>query len=538
MKHFCKEERRMYVPLVLTQFLDRAVSLYGDKVAAIDDERVFTYHELNERVNQLSHGLQALGVQKGDRIAYLTPNTVEMLEGFYGVFQLGAIMTPLNIRLKPEDYLFILNHSESKVLFVDDELVSLVDPIRDQLTTVEKIIVHYKEESDAQGLAYEEWLSQFPKTPFDRVEIDERDIASLLYTSGTTGNPKGVMLSHRTNYIHALQSMHHLRVTDEDVLLHVLPMFHVNGWGSPFYYTANGATHVCLRKASAELIFEKIIDHKVTVMHMAPTVLNNLLQHHEKYQPQVEQNVRVVIAGSAPPPSFVTRVEEELGWEFIQVYGMTETAPIITISRVRSTQADRSKEEKAKIKAKAGHPGIASLVKVVNDFGEEVAHNGTEVGEVITRSNCVMEGYWKNTEATMETIRNGWLHTGDMATIDEDGNLDIVDRKKDVIISGGENISSIEVEGVLYEHPSILEAAVVAVPHEKWGETPHAVVVLREGHTLTEEEVIAFSRTKLAHFKAPTSVTFVDELPKTASGKIQKVHLRNEFWSKSGRRVN
>lgn len=528
----------MYVPLILTQFLDRAVSLYGDKLAAIDDEKVFTYSELNERVNQLSHGLQSLGVKKGDRIAYLAPNTVEMLEGFYGVFQLGAIMTPLNIRLKPEDYLFILNHSESKVLFVDEELVGFINPIRDQLTTVETIIIHNKKETDTQGIAYEKWLQQFPNSPFERTELDEQDIASLLYTSGTTGNPKGVMLSHRANYIHALQSMHHLRVTDEDVLLHVLPMFHVNGWGSPFYYTANGVTQVCLRKATPEIIFNKVKKHNVTIMHMAPTVLNSLLQLHEQTPLKVERDVRVVIAGSAPPPSFVTRVEEELGWEFIQVYGMTESGPLMTISKVRSTQKHLSKDEQAKIKAKAGHQMITSLVKVVDEYGEEVKHDGKEIGEVITRSNCVMEGYWKNKEATMEALKNGWLHTGDMATVDQEGNIDIVDRKKDVIISGGENISSIEVEGVLYEHPAVLEAAVVAIPHEKWGETPHAVVVLRDGMTVTEQELISFSRTKLAHFKAPTSVTFMEELPKTASGKIQKVHLRNEFWSEKGRLVN
>ncbi|HSH25282.1 MAG TPA: AMP-binding protein, partial [Massilibacterium sp.] len=328
------------------------------------------------------------------------------------------------------------------------------------------------------------------------------------------------------------------RVTDEDVLLHVLPMFHVNGWGSPFYYTANGVTQVCLRKATPEIIFNKVKKHNVTIMHMAPTVLNSLLQLHEQTPLKVERDVRVVIAGSAPPPSFVTRVEEELGWEFIQVYGMTESGPLMTISKVRSTQKHLSKDEQAKIKAKAGHQMITSLVKVVDEYGEEVKHDGKEIGEVITRSNCVMEGYWKNKEATMEALKNGWLHTGDMATVDQEGNIDIVDRKKDVIISGGENISSIEVEGVLYEHPAVLEAAVVAIPHEKWGETPHAVVVLRDGMTVTEQELISFSRTKLAHFKAPTSVTFMEELPKTASGKIQKVHLRNEFWSEKGRLVN
>jgi fatty-acyl-CoA synthase len=335
--------------------------------------------------------------------------------------------------------------------------------------------------------------------------------------------------------------MHHLRVSDRDVYLHVLPMFHVNGWGSPFYYTANGASHICLKKATPESIFKALQEHKVSVLHMAPTVLNSLLQYYENNNPIIEQSVRVVIAGSAPPPAFVSRVEKELGWEFIQVYGMTESSPLSLISTIRTHLTHLTPDEQSRIKAKAGLPMIGSDVRVVNGNGEEVAHDGKQIGEVVTRSHGVMLGYWKNTEATMKTIRKGWLYTGDMGTIDEYGHIDIVDRMKDIIISGGENISSIEVEGALYEHPAILEAAVIAIPHEKWGETPHAFVVLRENEKVSEAEIIAFSREKLAHFKAVSGVTFVKELPKTASGKIQKVHLRDEYWSargKTGRYVN
>ncbi|RSK26366.1 long-chain-fatty-acid--CoA ligase [Bacillus sp. HMF5848] len=530
----------MHVPLLLHHFLDRAVSLYGDKTAVINDNRSYTYAQLNERVNQLSYGLRDIGVVKGDRVAYLAPNTVEMLEGFYGVFQLGAVMVPLNIRLRPDDYLFILNHSESKVLMVDQELYHLITPIKDQLTTIEKIIVHYKDE-DCDEIDYEKWLSKYSATSFAREDIDENDVCSLLYTSGTTGNPKGVMLTHRNNYLHAMSCMHHLRVSDKDIYLHILPMFHVNGWGSPFYYTGNGATHICLRKATPELIFKAIEDYNVSVMHMAPTVLNGLLQYYEQNIPALNQAIRVVIAGSAPPPAFVTRVERELGWEFIQVYGMTESSPLSTISTVRSHLTHLPLKEQYRMKAKAGFPMIGCDVRVVDENGDDISKDGKSIGEVVTRSHGVMLGYWKNEEATMQTIRNGYLHTGDMATVDVYGNIDIVDRKKDIIISGGENISSIEVEGVLYEHPAVLEAAVIAVPHERWGETPHAFVVKRPGKELTEEEIIKFSRDKLAHFKAVTSVTFVEELPKTASGKIQKVHLRNDYWEshgKTGRFVN
>ncbi|WP_100331197.1 long-chain-fatty-acid--CoA ligase [Bacillus xiapuensis] len=530
----------MNVPLVLPQFLDRAVTYYGEKTAVITEDRMFTYHELNARINQLSRGLAELGVKKGDKVAYLAPNSLEMLEGFYGIYQLGAVMVPLNIRLKPEDYAFMLNHSESKILLIDQTLYPLIEPVRDQLATVEHIIVHYKDKH-TKAIGYDEWLERFSETAFERTELEENDVASLLYTSGTTGNPKGVMLTHRNNYIHAMSAMHTLRVSDRDVYLHVLPLFHVNGWGSPFYYTANGATHICLRTINPEAIFKAVLAHGVTVMHMAPTVLNYLLQYYDENKPQIKQEIRVVIAGSAPPPSFVKRVEEELGWEFLQVYGMTESSPLSLCSSIQSSFLDHSMEEQYRMKAKAGYAMIGCQVKVVDELGEEVAHNGREIGEVVVRSNGVMKGYWKNEEATMEALRNGWLHTGDMGTVDAYGHIDIVDRKKDIIISGGENISSIEVEGVLYNHPDVLEAAVLAVPHEKWGETPHAFVVRRPEAKLTEHELILYCRNHLAHFKAVTGVSFVEELPKTASGKIQKVQLRNDYWKsegKTGRFVN
>ncbi|WP_243292313.1 long-chain-fatty-acid--CoA ligase [Bacillus sp. FJAT-47783] len=528
----------MHVPLILTQFLDRAVRLYGEKTAVIDGEKQLTYQQLNTRVQQLSHGLKQLGVKKGDRVAYLAPNTLEMLEGFYGVFQVGAVIVPLNIRLKPEDYLFILNHSESKILFVDAELYPLIEPVKEDLQYVEQIIVQNGKPQHDE-IEYDAWLNEQPTSSFDRPILDEEDVCSLLYTSGTTGNPKGVMLTHRNNYLHALTTMHHLRVNENDVYLHILPMFHVNGWGAPFYYTGNGATHICLRKAAPDLIFEKLTKYPVTVMHMAPTVLNSIIQYYDHHQLQAREGVRVVIAGSAPPPQFVKRVENELKWEFIQVYGMTESSPLSLVSTIRSHLGELTEDEKHRIKAKAGYPMIGNEVKVVDENGDEVNWDGKQIGEVVTRSNGVMKGYWKNDEATMDTIRNGWLHTGDMATVDEFGHIDIVDRKKDIIISGGENISSIEVEGVLYEHPAVQEAAVVAIPNEKWGETPHAFIVLKNGSThVTEEEIIQFARDHLAHFKAPKSVSIVKELPKTASGKIQKVQLRKEFWEGSSRLVN
>ena len=531
----------MNVPLVLTQFLDRAVSLYGNKQAIHGDEgRSFTYAQLNGRVNQLSRGLHSVGVEKGDHIAYLSGNSIEMLEGFYGLYQVGAVMVPLNTRLKPEDYLFILNHSESKVLFVDQELYAFIQPIEQQLETVEKIIVHFKED-ETETIDYAQWLETFSTEEFDRADVQEDDVCSLLYTSGTTGNPKGVMLTHRNNYLHAMSTMHHLRVAEEDVLLHVLPMFHVNGWGSPFYYTANGASQICFRKTSPQVIIEAIQKYQVTILHMAPAVLNSIFQYCEEHKPTFDHKIRVIVAGSAPPPAFILKVEQQLGWEFIQVYGMTETSPLSLISTILSTVTDLPDEQQLKLKAKAGYPMIGSDVRVVDDNGDEVAHDGQQPGEITVRSHGVMKGYWKNKEATHEALRNGYMMTGDIGTVDEHGYVNIVDRKKDIVISGGENISSIEVESVLYDHPAILDVAVIAVPHEKWGETPHAYIVLRSGAEVTEQEIIDFSRTKLANFKAVTSVTFVDTLPKTASGKILKVQLRDDYWDKAGktgRRVN
>lgn len=528
----------MKVPLLVTQFLDRAARIYGNKTAVIQEEKSVTYNEVNERVNQLSHGLRSLGVKKGDRVAYLAPNTLEMYEGFYGTARVGAIMVPLNSRLTPEDYRYILNHSESKVLFVDAMLYDNIAGIVDELETVEHVIIHRHDGQEYPHRLYDEWRSQFSAAPVASPALQEDDVCSLLYTSGTTGKPKGVMLTHRNNYLHALTTMHHLRISDRDTLMHVLPMFHVNGWGSPYSYTANGATQVMLPKVDPETMISLIQQYGVTVMHMAPTVLNALLEMIEKEQPQLPRDVRLVIAGSAPPPSFVARVEEELGWEFLQVYGMTESSPLSLVSYIPVHERYRSKDEHYAMKAKAGFEIIGNEVRVVDDHGEPVAQNNKDIGEIIVRSNGVMKGYWKNEDETMATIRDGWLHTGDMGVMDERGAIEIVDRKKDIIISGGENISSIEVEGALYEHPAVQEAAIVAMPHEKWGETPHAFVVVREGQQASEEELIDFLRERLAHFKCPKSMSFIDELPKTASGKIQKVQLRESCWTSRDRKVN
>jgi fatty-acyl-CoA synthase len=530
----------MYVPLLLQDFLKRAVYHYPQKTAVIDGERRFTYAEVAKRVNRLSNAFKEKGIGKGDRIAVLSPNRLEMYEAFYAAFQLGAVIVPLNTRLVPADYEYIVNHSGARMFLVDAELAGNIEPIIDQLQQVEHYISLPVEgfENKEGWLVYDCLIESASEEPV-HVELDERDMATILYTSGTTGRPKGVIQSHRSLYMNAINTIIHVRAEDDDVLLHTLPMFHVNGWGTPFSFTGMGATHVMLRKIDPAHIVHLVETEGVTVACMAPTVLNMILNEPTAKTANIKQNVRVVIAGSAPPPSFVKAVEKELGWKFFQVYGMTEVSPFITACHIKKHIRDEWEEDRIhRLKAKAGISMINVEARVVNEDGEDVEPNGQEVGEVICRSNSVMDGYWQQPEETAKSIINGWYHTGDMATIDENGYIDIVDRKKDIIISGGENISSIEVEGTLYEHPAILEAAIIAVPHEKWGEVPHAVCVLREGETVTEQEIIAFCRERMAHFKCPKSIQFVKELPKTASGKIQKVVLREPFWKDAKRRVN
>ncbi len=530
----------MHVPLLIQDFLKRAVFHYPEKTAVVDGERRFTYREINKRIHRLAHAFKEKGIEKGDRIAILSPNRLEMFEVFYASFLLGAVIVPLNTRLVPTDYDYIVNDCGAKIFMVDAELVPLVEPVLKNFNQVEHYISLPVEGHPVKEnwLHYEALIDSASEAPV-LTDLDETDITMILYTSGTTGRPKGVIQTHRSTYMNALNTIIHVKADDSDVLLHTLPMFHVNGWGTPFSFTGMGATHVMIRKIDPSHILDLMEQESVTVACMAPTVLNMILNDPKAKSVHMPQDMRVVIAGSAPPPSFVKAVEKELGWTFIQVYGMTEVSPFLTVSHIKEDILKEGDEEKIhKLKAKTGISMINTELRVVNEDGNDVAPNGEEIGEIICRSNSVMQGYWKQPEETAKVIINGWYHTGDMATIDERGYVNIVDRKKDIIISGGENISSIEVEGVLYSHPAILEAAIIAIPHEKWGEVPHAICVLRPGEIVTEEEIISFCREKMAHFKCPKSVQFMDKLPKTASGKIQKVALREPFWKETNRRVN
>ncbi|MFQ5705742.1 MAG: long-chain-fatty-acid--CoA ligase [Gemmatimonadales bacterium] len=525
----------MEVPLSVNDFLERAASLYPDKTAIIDDGNRYTYREFQARVNRLSHALLKLGVEQGDRVCILSPNSHFFLESFYGTSQIGAILVPLNYRLTPADHEYIINHAGVKLMLVDHEYTTVVDEIRPLLDSVEHAVRAGGSGAPPNGwLDWETLIASEPDTSLPTPNIDENDLVSINYTSGTTARPKGVMLTHRNCYLNAYNFIAHLRIVHEDVELWTLPMFHCNGWGGVYAITGMGATHVVLRSIDARTIYELIEQTGVTFACMAPIVLRAILDYPDKDRHKVTTRPRFTLAGAPPPAKFIQQLEQELGWEFIQIYGLTETAPILTVCTpdhytARDDYARRS------------HAGVAAVgvdLALLDDDGNPVPQDNETVGEICAKTNVVFKGYWRQDEETDRAIYDGYFHTGDLGVWDEFGNINIVDRKKDVIISGGENISSPEIEDVLYKHDAVQECAVIGVPHDEWGETPKALVVLRPDTTAGEEELIEFCRSNLAHFKCPTSVEFVAALPRTATGKLQKFRLREKYWSGVGRRVN
>jgi fatty-acyl-CoA synthase len=514
----------MQTPLTPLEFARRAKSLYGDREAVVDGDQRWSYAQFLDRCDRWSCALQRLGVTPGDRVAYIAPNTHAHLEGYYGVPQLGAVVVPLNYRLLPADWAYMVNHSGSRVLCVHADYLDLVDAVRHEMPSVEHFVAL---EGSGQGwLDYEQLLAE--ATPeFVRPEIAERDLLTINYTSGTTSRPKGVMITHRNAWVNAVGTLVHHPMTSADRYLWTLPMFHANGWTFVWIVTAVGGTHVCLRKVDAPTVYGVLVGERITMLCAAPTVLITITSAAVGLRAMAPRGVRVLTAGAAPAAHTIERVEEELGWTITQVYGLTETAPLITVCEPRAEHAALSLPERARIKARQGVELITSgELRVVDERGEDVPRDGVTIGEIVVRGNVVMEGYYRDAEATARAFLGGWFHSGDAAVVHPDGYVDIRDRLKDVIISGGENISSIEVEGVLLRHPSVQEVAVVGLPHEKWGEAPHAFVVLKPGATLTGEELRGFARERLAGFKVPKGTTIVTELPKTATGKIQKYVLR------------
>ena len=529
----------MQIPLNETDFLNRALAVYGNKEAVVCGENRLTYNQLGARVNRWSNALLGLGLKKGDRVAILSQNDHRLIEAFFGAPQIGLITMPMNFRLTPSDFEYILNHGKARALIVEGGLAGQIDAIRGKLKSVEHfiLIADSGRQTESTWIDYEQLLSAAqPEAPAP-VEIDENETSALLYTSGTTGRPKGVMLTHRNIYLNAINTIIEFGLRDTDRFLQVTAQFHCNGWGLPYALTAVGGTQIILKKFDPEAVFNLLDQEAISITCLAPTMITMLLNAPVSASRTVPRNIRVGTAGSAPPMAVIKELQKRFDCEVIQVYGLTETSPFLTVSKLKPHMQDWSDDEKCRVKTRSGYPMIGVALRVVDDQGTDVKPDGVQTGEVIARSNVVMAGYWNQPEATDAVIVDGWFHTGDVATIDSDGYIEVVDRMKDLIISGGENISSIEVEGVLYKHPAVLEAAIIAVPHEKWGEAPKAIIVLKNGIEATEAEVIAFCRENLAHFKCPASVEFTDALPRTATGKVQKTVLRERFWAGLEKRV-
>ena len=516
----------MQVPLTPLEFARRTRTLYPDREALVDGGMRLTYAQFFDRSDRWSAALQKLGVQALDRVAYIAPNTHAQLESFYAVPQIGAILVPINYRLTADDFAYIINHSGATVVCAHEDYLEAVDRVRGQLPGVKHFVAL---EGKREGwIDYEARLAAAPSA-FVRPSIGEDDVITINYTSGTTSRPKGVMITHRNAYLNAVGTMLHLPMRMTDRYLWTLPMFHANGWTYTWIATAAGATHVCLRKVEPAKVFELIEKERITQLCAAPTVLIGLANAPEEIRERARRSgaVHVVTAGAPPAAATIERIEGELGWTITQVYGLTETAPFITVCEPRPGHESMTIAERAVVKARQGVELLTSgRLRVVDDEMNDVAADGKTIGEIVVCGNVVMKGYYNDPEATASAFRGGYFHTGDAAVMHPDRFVEVRDRIKDVIISGGENISSVEVEGVLLRHPSVHEAAVVGMPDERWGEAPHAFVVLKPGATATTGELRAFTRDRLAHFKCPHTVTFVTELPKTATGKIQKFVLR------------
>jgi fatty-acyl-CoA synthase len=514
----------METPLSPLDFARRARRLYAGCEAVVDSGRRFTYEEFFDRCDRWSAALQSLGIGRGDRVAYIAPNTHAQLESFYAVPQVGAVLVPINYRLTPQDFAYLIQHSGSRMVCAHSDHFEAIDSIRAEIPAVEHFVA--LDATHPGWLHYEQVLAATAPV-FDRPEIGENDLLTINYTSGTTSRPKGVMITHRNAYINVVGTLIHFPMTSADRYLWTLPMFHANGWTFVWIVTALGAAHICLRKVVPKTAFQLIQQESVTTLCAAPTVLIALANAPEELRRGVRRGVRVLTAGAPPAAATIQRIEGEFGWDVTHIYGMTETSPFISVCEPRPQHATLSAPQRASIKARQGVELITSgELRVVDPQGGEVPHDGESLGEIVVRGNVVMRGYYQDPQATAHALRDGWMHTGDAAVVHPDGYVEIRDRLKDVIISGGENISSVEVESILLMHPAVQEAAVVGMPHEKWGEAPHAFVVPKNGADVTEIELREFTRAHMAHFKVPATFTILSELPKTATGKIQKYVLR------------
>jgi len=522
----------MNIPLTPIRFLRYAEQQYPNRTAVVCGEERFTYAQFAERVGRLAGALRKTGVQAGDRVAFLSTNCHRLLEAYFGVVEAGAVLLPLNIRLAPQELAYVLNDSGAHLLFYQKRFLEVVEALRPHTLNLRVLYMldGVKEEDWENEPHYEALLAGAPEHRTDVMAVDENSVAELFYTSGTSAEPKGVMLTHRNIYLHAYNTGLGLLDGEKDAVeLHTIPLFHANGWGVAHFLTLLGGKHVMIQRFDPAEIFRLIETERVNYCSLVPAMATALVNCPERAKYDLRSLRRINIGGAASSPTLVKEVEKKLGCRCFSGYGLTETAPVLSVSLMKAGFCWEG-EERFTRQAMTGYamPGVE--LRVVDSKDQDVPKNGHAIGEIITRSDGVMEGYWGQPAATAEVMRGGWFHTGDMAVWDEHGYILIVDRKKDVVITGGENVSSLEVEKVLLSHPAVLEAAVLPTPDEMWGEVPIALVVLKAGTLAGDMELIEHCRKHLAHYKCPRAVEFMESLPKTGTGKVLKRELRKKYW--------
>ncbi|OGR26463.1 MAG: acyl-CoA synthetase [Desulfobacterales bacterium RIFOXYA12_FULL_46_15] len=519
--------------LTPVNFVKRSAAVYPDKAAVVNGSKIYSYRMFFLRINRLASALKKIGIGKGDKVAFIAPNIPPMLEAHFAVPMIGAVLVTINIRLSPGEVAFILKHSDARVCFVDNEFAGLVKPVLSDLPDVRKFIniCDVDDGRPLEGQDYESFLETGSPAEMD-IDIDsELDVAAINYTSGTTGEPKGVMYHHRGAYLNSLGDCLEMKLSSDSVYLWTLPMFHCNGWCFPWAVTAAGGVHVCLRKVEPGEIFALIERENVSHMCAAPVVLIAMANHPGAKEIKLKRTLEIATGGAPPSPTILGQMEA-MGANVTHVYGLTEVYGPYTICAWQKEWNSLPSEKRAVLKSRQGVAYTVCQFLDVKDTNtmESVPRDGRTIGEVVMRGNVVMQGYYKDRAATSRAFDNGWFHSGDLAVVHPDNYIQIMDRQKDIIISGGENISTVEIENVLYRHPDVMEVAVVSMPHEKWGEVPKAFITPMPGTSPDAEEIIAFCRENLARFKAPKAVEFIT-LPKTSTGKIQKYILRKRAWN-------
>jgi fatty-acyl-CoA synthase len=526
-------------------FLERSARVWPDKVAVVYGARRLTYRELAAEAQRVARALHASGVGPGDRVAYLMPNLPEMLIAHYAVPLAGAVLVAVNTRLTAQEVAYILSHSGAKIVVADAALLSVAEAAAKDVQAVTELVVAEDTEiapadlgwsGEPRLVSYSEFLARGTGEPLSWSVSDELAPIAVNYTSGTTGRPRGVIYTHRGAYLNCFGEIIHSRHDENSVYLWTLPMFHCSGWCTTWSLTAIGGTHVCLREVRGDAIWQQLREHGVTHLNAAPTVVSAILSAAEAGP--LTRPVLITTAGAPPSPTTIAQMEQ-MGFQIVHVYGLTETYGPISYCQSQPQWAGLSSEERSVLQARQGVSMIqAEGLRVVDKAMADVPANGETMGEIIMRGNNVMAGYYLDPQATAEAFRGGWFHSGDLGVMYPDGYIELRDRIKDIVISGGENISTVEVEQALMSHPTVFEVAVIGVRDDKWGERPKAFVVLRAGHSATSEELIAYVRTKIARFKAPRDIDIVVDLPRTSTGKIQKFVLREPEWAEGTHRVH